>query len=252
MEENKQYDDIILEKDNKSEKLKKILLRVIALVILFLIVMIVMKLINSDDNTTANADQGIFPSEPESNFENMQVTNNESSNDEFAALRAQLQGIETNTNTAIQNPAVNQVLPPEPAVSIPTVESESVPEAKPTLSQEPKPATPSKPAPKKEEPKAQAQNKPQDLFANVKTQTSGDLPQGAYIQIFSVSKFDPKSRELTPIAANGYEYKLYKSIVNNKEVIRVLVGPFAKDKLSEELTNIREKIRKEAFVFQIK
>ena len=44
MQENKNsFDDIILDKTNKSEKIKKILLRVIALVILFLVVMIVMK-----------------------------------------------------------------------------------------------------------------------------------------------------------------------------------------------------------------
>ena len=63
MQENKNsFDDIILDKTNKSEKIKKILLRVIALVILFLVVMIVMKLINSGDTPSK---QNIFPAEPD-------------------------------------------------------------------------------------------------------------------------------------------------------------------------------------------
>lgn len=56
IEENKDnFDDIILEKTEQSEKTKKMLFRIIALIILFLAIIIVMKIINTDDTQESSS-----------------------------------------------------------------------------------------------------------------------------------------------------------------------------------------------------
>ncbi|WP_270960950.1 SPOR domain-containing protein [Campylobacter upsaliensis] len=267
MENNKknEFDDIILEKSNKNEKIKKILLRAIALIILFLVVMIVMKLINSDEST----EQLTPPSEPitqtptESNngFENMPITEN-SPEDQFDLLRKQLQGEESNESSQTQiEPSVNnEIQTPPPAIQEPTeIEKQTPP---PVAKQEsnpvkqniakPKQETPVKENPKKETPKKEAD--PKDLFKNVEavpTHSSG-LAMGMYVQIFSVSNLDQKSKELANVKAKGYDYKLFKTTVNGKEITKVLIGPFEKDKIANELAKIRQEIAKDAFSFTLK
>ena len=267
MENNKknEFDDIILEKSNKNEKIKKILLRAIALIILFLVVMIVMKLINSDEST----EQLTPPSEPitqtptESNngFENMPITEN-SPEDQFDLLRKQLQGEESNESSQAQiEPSVNnETQTPPPAIQEPTEIEEQTPP--PVAKQESNPvrqniAKPKQEAPvkensKKETPKKEAN--PKDLFKNVEavpTHSSG-LTMGMYVQIFSVSNLDQKSKELANVKAKGYDYKLFKTTVNGKEITKVLIGPFEKDKIANELAKIRQEIAKDAFSFTLK
>ncbi|EPY3961395.1 SPOR domain-containing protein [Campylobacter upsaliensis] len=252
MENNKknEFDDIILEKSNKNEKIKKILLRAIALIILFLVVMIVMKLINSDEST----EQLTPPSEPitqaptESNngFENMPITEN-SPEDQFDLLRKQLQGEESNESSQAQiEPSVNNETQTPP----PVAKQESNP-VKQNIAK-PKQEAPVKENPKKETPKKEAN--PKDLFKNVEavpTHSSG-LAMGMYVQIFSVSNLDQKSKELANVKAKGYDYKLFKTTVNGKEITKVLIGPFEKDKIANELAKIRQEIAKDAFSFTLK
>ncbi|MBS4235416.1 SPOR domain-containing protein [Campylobacter vulpis] len=270
MENNKknEFDDIILEKSNKNEKIKKILLRAIALIILFLVVMIVMKLINSDEST----EQLTPPSEPitqvstESNngFENMPITEN-SPEDQFDLLRKQLQGEESNESSQIQaEPSVNsETQTPPPAIQEPAEVEEQTPVAK----QEPSPIKQNTPKPKQEAPKKTEAPKvntpkespkkeadPKDLFKNVEaipTHSSG-LAMGMYVQIFSVSNLDQKSKELANVKAKGYDYKLFKTTINGKEITKVLIGPFEKDKIANELAKIRQEIAKDAFSFTLK
>lgn len=267
MENNKknEFDDIILEKGNKNEKIKKILLRAIALIILFLVVMIVMKLINSDEST----EQLTPPSEPitqtstESNngFENMPITEN-SPEDQFDLLRKQLQGEESNESSQAQiEPSVNnetQTLPPaiqesaeiEERTLPPVAKQESNP-VKQNIAK-PKQEAPVKENPKKETPKKEAN--PKDLFKNVEAVPthSSSLAMGMYVQIFSVSNLDQKSKELANVKAKGYDYKLFKTTVNGKEITKVLIGPFEKDKIANELAKIRQEIAKDAFSFTLK
>ncbi|WP_270978547.1 SPOR domain-containing protein [Campylobacter helveticus] len=267
MENNKnEFDDIILEKSNKNEKIKKILLRVIALVILFLVVMIVMKLINSDENT----EQLTPPSEPvatetpreqdNNGFENMPITENNNPEDQFDLLRKQLQNEENNESSQTQTePIVNTEtqtpLPPE--TQEPVVEQTPPPPSKQETNKPKqevvKPKTePTKSNVVKESPKKETN--PKDLFKNVEsvpTHSSG-LAMGMYVQIFSVSNLDQKSKELANVKAKGYDYKLFKTTVNGKEITKVLIGPFEKDKIANELAKIRQEIAKDAFSFTLK
>lgn len=262
-----EFDDIILEKSNKSEKVKKILLRVIALVILFLAIMIVMKLINgSGDENTQN--QSVLPSEPiatqdnnnDTSFESMPITDNTSAEDQFEALRKQFQD-EQNTTQNTTTPSLNnndstnfampdQEVPAEPTA---TTSENTTPQAS-----APKQEAKKQIAVKKEKESAKQTPKKEqnanDLFKNVdaKPVHPSGLASGIYVQIFSVSNLDQKSKELASVKQKGYDYKLYKTTVGGKEITKVLIGPFEKADIAAELAKIRKDIAKDAFSFTLK
>ncbi|EKB3570916.1 SPOR domain-containing protein [Campylobacter jejuni] len=262
-----EFDDIILEKSNKSEKVKKILLRVIALVILFLAIMIVMKLVNgSGDENTQN--QSVLPSEPiatqdnnnDTSFESMPITDNTSAEDQFEALRKQFQDEQnttqnTTTSSSNNNDTTNFAMPDQevPAEPTATTSENTTPQAS-TPKQEAKKQTAVK---KEKESTKQIPKKEQnanDLFKNVdaKPVHPSGLASGIYVQIFSVSNLDQKSKELASVKQKGYDYKLYKTTVGGKEITKVLIGPFEKADIAAELAKIRKDIAKDAFSFTLK
>ncbi|TKX31338.1 SPOR domain-containing protein [Campylobacter estrildidarum] len=275
------FDDIILEKSNKNEKIKKILLRVIALVILFLIIMIVMKLINSGSDDNKN--QTVLPSEPttsvdqdnktDNSFENMSIVDDNSAEDQFEALRKQIQGEQNDsslntTNTLEQNMDNNvnlkipdQEVSSESNVATTSEEKKEVSKDTATVSKiENKPKEIKKPAVTTTKNSQQQTNAKQnqkstnDLFKNVdaKLVNPDGLASGIYVQIFSVSNLDQKSKELSAVRKKGYEYKLYKTTVAGKEITKVLIGPFNKSEISQELAKIRKEVAKDAFSFTLK
>ncbi|EDH3306032.1 SPOR domain-containing protein [Campylobacter jejuni] len=272
-----EFDDIILEKSNKSEKVKKILLRVIALVILFLAIMIVMKLINgSGDENTQH--QSVLPSEPiatqdnnnDTSFESMPITDNTSAEDQFEALRKQFQDEQNTTQNTTASSSNNndstnfampdQEVPAEPtaATSENTSPQASAPKQEVKQTVKPKEEAKKQTAVKKEkESTKQTPKKEQnanDLFKNVdaKPVHPSGLASGIYVQIFSVSNLDQKSKELASVKQKGYDYKLYKTTVGGKEITKVLIGPFEKADIAAELAKIRKDIAKDAFSFTLK
>ncbi|GKX73716.1 membrane protein [Campylobacter jejuni] len=272
-----EFDDIILEKSNKSEKVKKILLRVIALVILFLAIMIVMKLINgSGDENTQN--QSVLPSEPiatqdnnnDTSFESMPITDNTSAEDQFEALRKQFQDEQNTTQNTTASSSNNndstnfampdQEVPAEPtaATSENTAPQASAPKQEVKQTVKPKEEAKKQIAVKKEKESAKQTPKKEqnanDLFKNVdaKPVYPSGLASGIYVQIFSVSNLDQKSKELASVKQKGYDYKLYKTTVGGKEITKVLIGPFEKADIAAELAKIRKDIAKDAFSFTLK
>lgn len=270
-----EFDDIILEKSNKSEKVKKILLRVIALVILFLAIMIVMKLINgSGDENKQN--QSVLPSEPvaqdnnNASFESMPITDNTSAEDQFEALRKQFQDEQnatqnTTTSNSNSNDDANFTMPDQEVPAEPTTaSSENVTPQANTHKQEVKQSAKPKEEGKKQtvvkkekETVKQIPKKEQnanDLFKNVdaKPVHPSGLASGIYVQIFSVSNLDQKSKELASVKQKGYDYKLYKTAVGGREITKVLIGPFEKTNIAAELAKIRKDITKDAFSFTLK
>ncbi|EOH0045239.1 SPOR domain-containing protein [Campylobacter jejuni] len=272
-----EFDDIILEKSNKSEKVKKILLRVIALVILFLAIMIVMKLVNgSGDENTQN--QSVLPSEPiatqdnnnDTSFESMPITDNTSAEDQFEALRKQFQDEQnttqnTTTSSLNNNDSTNfamldQEVPAEPTATTSenTTPQASAPKQEVKQTAKPKEEAKKQIAVKKEKESAKQTPKKEqnanDLFKNVdaKPVHPSGLASGIYVQIFSVSNLDQKSKELASVKQKGYDYKLYKTTVGGKEITKVLIGPFEKADIAAELAKIRKDIAKDAFSFTLK
>lgn len=264
-----EFDDIILEKSNKSEKIKKILLRIIALVILFLVVMIVMKLINSSEETeleSLSPSENLETTQTQNGFETMPITQAQNdSEDQFELLRRQIQGEGNATSNETSSLIPSEPLPsaeptlPEPSETI-TPKTQETPkvapkaEPKTEIKKVEKPKAEPKPTPKVEpkvEPKT-ADTKELFKDVNVKTTHSGSLETGIYVQIFSVSNLDQKSKELAAVKQKGYDYKLYKTNVNGKEITKVLIGPFNKNTIANELAKIRKEVAKDAFSFTLK
>lgn len=264
MEENNknEFDDIILQKSNKSEKLKKILLRSIILIIVFLVVMIVMKLINDPGEEKALQ----MPSEPqeqaayENNFNSLPITDSAKEEDEFEALARKLKEESSlnDTNTTVEekqevpsNSVLDQITTVEPKEEPAKVE-EKQEEIKPIEKPTQKPSE----KPKNniiEQQKAPEQSNTNELFESIKTpNVQTQLLSGAYIQVFSLNSLDPKSKELNILKENGYDYKIYKTTVNGKELTKVLVGPYKESELKAELEKVRSKIAKGAFTFRVK
>ncbi|HEC1756627.1 TPA: SPOR domain-containing protein [Campylobacter lari] len=268
MEENNknEFDDIILQKSNKSEKLKKILLRSIILIIVFLVVMIAMKLINDPGEEKSLQ----MPSEPqeqasyENNFNSLPITDNTKEEDEFEALARKLKEGSSlaDANNTIEekqeipsNSVLDQITSTEPKEEPAKVE-EKQEEIKPVEKSIEKPIQ--KPSEKSktnvvEKPKTPEQSNANELFESIKTPSiQTQLPAGAYIQVFSLNSLDPKSKELNILKENGYDYKIYKTTVNGKELTKVLVGPYKESELKAELEKVRSKIAKGAFTFRVK
>ncbi|EAK0848327.1 SPOR domain-containing protein [Campylobacter lari] len=268
MEENNknEFDDIILQKSNKSEKLKKILLRSIILIIVFLVVMIAMKLINDPGEEKTLQ----IPSEPqeqvayENNFNSLPITDSAKEEDEFEALARKLkeESSLSDTNTTIEekqevpnNSVLDQIATVESKEESAKIE-EKQEEIKPIEKSIEKPIQ--KPSEKQknniiEQQKASEQSNTNELFESIKTtNVQTQLPSGAYIQVFSLNSLDPKSKELNILKENGYDYKIYKTTVNSKELTKVLVGPYKESELKAELEKVRSKIAKGAFTFRVK
>lgn len=248
----KNFDDIILDNNNKSERVKKLLLRVIALVILFLVVMIVMKLLNSGDENKGS--QTLFPAEPNtsSEFDNIPISNEPNSNelDEFTALKLQMQGFESNVSVLESNQSFAMPLPSSEYNASAPAEPAAAPKPadKPKVAQNSatKPKAENKPAAQK--PKAEPKPADKPKVAQNSAQSANDLQSGAYVQVFSVKNFDTKSRELALVTQNGYKYSTRK----RGETTQILIGPFSQDELNAELPKIRQTISKDAFVVQVK
>ncbi|WP_291950986.1 SPOR domain-containing protein [Campylobacter sp.] len=265
MEENKknEFDDIILQKNSKNEKIKKILLRAIILIIVFLVVMIIMKLINNPNEENSLQ----VPSEPEkqvsyeNNFNSLPITDNSKEEDEFEALARKLKEEnnsnennmsanevilhdENTTNHIVNNSVLDQIETNKLKEENMVKNVEEIPEKKVKLEVKKEAKVV-----KEDTAKANVANA-SELFEGVKTATN--LEPGAYIQVFSLNTLDIKSKELSLLKENGYNYKIYKTTINGKELTKVLVGPYNENELKVELEKIRSKIAKGAFTFRIK
>lgn len=249
MDERNNFDDIILDKSNKSERMKKLLLRIIALAILFLVVIIIMMLFK-DSEPQQNALPSV-PSEPVStgtDFENIPITSqNDEFDESFEILKQKMQGLDEDNASTENNQSFVMPLPSSEYNTTVPLPSEPKAEPKPTTATQ---KSVTKPA---EKPKTETKKPATEKQPTKPSVASADkLSVGTYIQIFSVSHFDPKSKELALIEKNGYKYKLYKTKVNNIDRTRVLVGPFSKDEINAELQKVQDKIHKDAIIFQVK
>ena len=86
---------------------------------------------------------------------------------------------------------------------------------------------------------------------------SKKVTKNYYIQVGALIKYKkPNKKFLEIIKKEGYNYKLYEiSYVKDGkkvEVIKILIGPFTKEEAKKELSKIRRKISKNAFIYRIK
>ena len=221
MEEKQELNNILLDKsENNSGGSKKYLLIGAGLVLLFLIVLAIMKAINSDTTET----QELLPPEPitmepkEDNklFEQVPIKSEESTQDakdkEFEKI---VQDIREKTKIATQEE-------PQQVVDIPenTIIEEKQEVEKPVEKEKPK--------------------------------QSVTEQKGYYIQVGAFYNLKPDQTLLNHIKSKGFEYVVYKTQVNGKDIVKVLIGPYeTRNGAKKDLPKVREQVQKGAYLFKI-
>lgn len=258
MEENQDLQDILLDKEEEqgASKLRKVITTVVSLVILFLVVVIVVKFINSDADKESDLVSNETLILPEENFDNkVQIENTQ--NNGFT-MPPNFDKQENVTNPPIFAPVASddtfnkpnselnktEILKPEPSkpveVNIEPEQNYIAPTPKPSVANVEKPsvAKVEKPAPT-----------PQTQKPNI---SGGKIAKGTYVQVASLSTLTPSNAFFKKIKDAGYSYTTYKTIVNGKQTIKVLIGPFSQGELNENIGKIKADISNSAFIYRVK
>lgn len=270
MNENIDMQDIILGNDqnSNSKNIKKILTIIAILIVLFLLILVIMKFINSgskivDETALITPKQNIqiktpkVIEEPKPQIKPVEIKPVEIKPIEIKPVEKPKQ-IEVIKPVEIIKPA-EKIEPkidekPVEIINEPIYKHIEIAQPKPEPKVEKKPKKPSKPTIVSQIKPPKPQNLP---IGNKKTQETHKKPanakSGNFIQVLSVQNYDPKSPEIKNIAAKGYSFTTHKTIVNGKNVTKILIGPYEKESdLQNELTKIRKNLSPNAFVYRMK
>jgi DedD protein len=231
MEEH-ELSDILLEqknfKNNTVIKIKRLLVITILLILLFVVVLMIMKFINKNDEQPQNKlTQTML--EESSNIQTPAVLSLTEENNSL--LQSEISTME---NTSSQTTTITEI-----SSSITEIPNET--SIMPTP-QEIKPIEIVKQPVQSQQIKSVASS----------NAAQNNVKNGWYIQVSSSTNAPVKSF-LDNIAKKGYSHHQYKTTVNSKQVIKVLVGPYNSDKEARTaLLDVKSDISKDAFVYQVK
>ena len=232
-------DNIILQQNEKREKIKKYALLVGSLVLVFIIVLTIVKLLN---NTTPNYQEALnddqkFLQESEIDEENFQEVPIQKSDVTVESIKiAPSKPKKEDLKQKIQE--VKEELAktaPKTVKEAPTkVEEKSQNRAKITS-------------------KSKAATKPKLSSKKAKTKSSKKATSNIYIQVGAFLHSNPDKKLLSKIKKMGFSYVVKRFNINGKRIKRVYVGPFASKKEAKEaLVKVRRSINKQAFITRIR
>ncbi len=238
MENRNELSDIVLEKgDSKTLKLKRILILVAFLILVFLVALASMKMMNKEPSKETS--KLILPPEPSA--QEAPVTKDDQ-------LFKQVPIIEENPKKESFEEMIKTLKEKEAQKQEEAKVKESATQTTAPIKSETPKVTETKP---KEENVKKEVAKPKEAPAPVSQQsTSADA--GIYIQIGAVATA-PEQKVLNDIKSKGFEYRLYKTVVNGNNVTKILIGPYAKSEDAQNaLISVRASINKNAFIYRIK
>ncbi|WP_297810396.1 SPOR domain-containing protein [uncultured Helicobacter sp.] len=251
-----ELDDLLISNGENDElkggNNKKLILLSAIGVLLFAVVILVVYLFqgDSEDEKKQNLEmqkslERIESKSPQTSSGNQQNTdfgqvpiqNNTSSDDQFQMIINQIKAQQNQSNSAS-----SQALPTAPSSTQKTESSK--PSVQPIQSAQ----VPSK-TQNKEPSKVGPKESFKDVKANDPTLQGSEAVRGFYVQVGSFSKFSPNKQLLGLINDNKFSYRMQKSGDNN----RLLIGPYStKQEAQSQLSEIRTKINKDAFIKEIK
>jgi ABC transporter, ATP-binding protein len=277
MEDN-ELRDIILEKNDeqKSIKIKKLLMFVAMFFILFLIVLITMKIVNSGDELNSETNQDsrlVLPPEPQAVkeskggdelFQQVPIIPENKGQDSFEDMVKSLKDKEAQkqseqaivTPSEEKTPNVQELIKEQPteqagkSESRAEVKSVVIPKEQPKLAPQKEQQAKTKPEPKQTT--AKEQPKPQAKKTDVKPSVTQHVGGGSYIQVVAVKNFNENAAEIKKLKSHGYSYKLHKVTVNGTEMTKVVVGPYSQESIKSELAKIKSNVASSAFIVNIK
>jgi DedD protein len=238
MENRNELSDIVLEKgDSKTLKLKRILILVAFLILVFLVALASMKMMNKEPSKETS--KLILPPEPSA--QEAPVTKDDQ-------LFKQVPIIEENPKKESFEEMIKTLKEKEAQKQEEAKVKESATQTTAPIKSETPKVTETKP---KEESVKKEVAKPKEAPAPVSQQsTSADA--GIYIQIGAVATA-PEQKVLNDIKSKGFEYRLYKTVVNGNNVTKILIGPYAKSEDAQNaLVSVRASLNKNAFIYRIK
>ncbi len=258
--------DIILEKGKSDpERVKKLLLGAASLVLVVLIVLIAVKMFSTSNVSPSESLASVGDSIKEQKeqisdtvndtkdalFKEEPIIDESSETDlkfEEMVRKLKLQDEQENQETIIKNVDKNINIDTKPKETIVNKEKEIniVDKIKEITKATPIVAEPI------------AVTKPKEVVIYTKKVTSpAPSPishlSGYFIQVGATSKSFPDKRFLTKIKNSGYDYIVHKVTIKNKDIKKVLVGPYTtRNQARENLSDIQSKINPSAYIYRIK
>ncbi len=235
-----ELNDIVLEKYEKKNKIKRYLLIGGSIFLIFIIVISIVKIVTDSSSTPQEAlvemeSSSMSEVSSEDNFEEVPIVSKEEekqSDEEFKKVIDDVMRQGTTTpNTAVHS----QHLAAPHATPTP-------PKAKPTTQKQ-------KSTAHKSPPKTFHKPKPKPKPKSTPTiHHSGNV----YIQVGAFLHYDPNSAFLQKIKKSGFEYKIKEFVINGKRIKRVYIGPFSsREEATKYLPKIRKTISKNAFITKV-
>lgn len=254
MENRNELSDIVLEKgDNKTLKMKRILILVAFLILVFLVALASMKVANKGEKDTSKL---ILPPEPTQEtqipkddqlFKQVPIIEENPKKESFEDMIKTLKEKEAQKQEEAKGTADTTAQTPAPATKPKEATSSTTPikEAAPVKAKE------AAPAKVKEEPKAQPLLRSTEV-SEPHVASSGNVAPGIYVQVGAVATA-PDARQLNDIKSKGFDCKQYSTVVNGNKVIKLLIGPYATSAEAENaLSLIRSSVNKNAFIYRVK
>ena len=224
IQEEREYSDIMLGKNDSNEQSKKkYLVLGLILVILFLLTIIIIRLLTNDSSSNDS-----FTNDSLNNTENS--IGNENIEEQYQKIiNEKLKNIkEEKEKEAEIEEQIDENLNLEKIEEKELVQSNKTEETKPDLF-DVKDETTTEPVKKVVKPKPvvkkpQAKVVQKAISSSTKAITS--KPKGTFIQIGAFSKM-PSAKYLNTIKSKGFNYKIYKISINGKVFHKVLIGPYS-------------------------
>ncbi|MBE0491777.1 MAG: SPOR domain-containing protein [Sulfurospirillum sp.] len=238
MEDKNELSDIILEKDdNKSMKMKRLLLIAALGIVVFLLVLVVMRVINKPQQNE-QVQKIILPPQPtqktietakdEQLFKQVPIIEEEKKKESFEEMVKSLKEKEIAKEETAQ--VIQQAKEEKQEVKAEVVTKPIIPKV----------------AQKVEIPK-------QELTKKVEIPADLTAENGYYVQVGATSKASPDKKFLNSLEAQKYQYRLLPINVSGKKVTKILIGPYANSNDAKNaLVQIKESINKDAFIFRVK
>ena len=242
-DDNSELNDIILNRNERGNSRKKMLVSIAALAIVLIVIVVIMgKLSRSHP---AQLPQPVLPGgKQESPL---------SQTPESDTIDTRLADVAEKVKSAQKKPADESKTvktPPQPAAKAhePSEEIVIIDETTPAVTTVPAHNAP-RPAAVEPNPVPKAHAKVADMAPPESVVTSDNI----YIQVGSFQRYEPNNKFIAKIKRSGYRYRLYRVVVNGLIINKVLVGPFkSRSDAKSHLTDVRKKIEPGAFVYIIK
>jgi DedD protein len=239
-DDHNELNDIILNRNEKSDSRKKMLIGIGTLTVVAIVIVIVMGRMSG--STPTQLPKPALPSEHATASSDMIAAPAE----ETAAVSS----IDRQLEAVAQNVKAEPIRKPVPIEQSEVViidERHETTTTKETAVSEPA-AEPVHSKMSKQAPPATSMPMQTHRSANA-VPAAGDI----YVQVGSFSRYKPNQKFLDGITRAGYDYTLHRVTASGKIVNKVLVGPFSdRNDARAHLSDIRRKIEAGAYIYTIK